>query len=372
MKLDGWLASNVIGGDDVGTWLLALLLFAVVVAAVVAVKAVVPRWVRRTANGFDDLAGVVVSRTRTAFAVALGALAALAVLTLPESLEDVLQRLLVAVCVVQGGSWGTGLLQHVIEHHFRQADPLVGNATGVLRALGVVAVWAVVLLLLLANLGVDVTAGIAGLGVGGVAVALAVQNVLGDVFASLSIVFDRPFSVGDFVAVDAHLGTVEHIGLKTTRIRSLSGEQLVFGNSDLLRSRIKNYQDLRERRCVFTLGVAYGTPHATLKEIPTLVREAIEAAPGTRFDRAHFFRFGESSLDFEVVWFFLGADYNRFMDAQHAIYLDILDRFTQAGVDIPFPQRTVWVQPLPASEPIRGGGAGAPPAAPGDAAPERS
>lgn len=344
MELGTWMTRVTIAGNDLGTWVFALIAFGGTAGAVLLLKSLVPRWASRTSSRLDDLAADVVTRTRPFFAVVLGALAALAVLTLPDPLEDVVRRILIAVSVLQAGLWGTGLVQHGIRRYIQRTDPLVGNAMGILRALGVVAVWGVVILLLLANLGVDVTAGIAGLGVGGVAVALAVQNVLGDVFASLSIVFDRPFAIGDFVAVDGLLGTVEHIGLKTTRLRSLSGEQLVFGNSDLLASRIKNYQDMRERRCVFSLGVAYGTPLASLREIPTMCREAIESVPGTRVDRAHFFRFGESSLDFEIVWFYLDPDYNKYMDAQHTIYLDILSRFGEAGIEIPFPQRTVWLQ----------------------------
>ncbi len=355
MEARAWLSAVVFAGNDLLSWLVALLAFVGTTAVVLALKRVVPRlarsWAKRTETGIDDLAAEVVSRTRTFFALAVGLLAAVAVLTLPPPTEDALRRLVVALGVLQAGLWAMGFVHHGIERYVRRGDPLVGSATGVLRALGVTAVWAIVVLLLLANLGVDVTAGIAGLGVGGVAVALAVQNVLGDLFASLSIVFDRPFGLGDFVVVGEYAGAVEHIGIKTTRIRSLSGEQLVFSNSDLLGSRIRNYKDLRERRVVLTLGVAYDTPPGVLRQIPTLIREAVTAVPGARFDRAHFFRFGDSSLDFEVVWLFAGGDYARYMDAQQTIYLDLLERLSAAGVEIPFPQRTVWLQHAPEERP---------------------
>ena len=166
---------------------------------------------------------------------------------------------------------------------------------------GRIVLWSVVLLMILDNLGVNITALVASLGIGGIAVALAVQNILGDIFASLSIALDRPFAIGDFIVVGDVLGTVEYIGLKTTRIRSLSGEQIVFSNADLLKSRIRNYKRMTERRVVFGFGVVYQTPHDKLERIPAMVREVIEAQPKTRFDRAHFKEYGDSALAFEAV-----------------------------------------------------------------------
>jgi small-conductance mechanosensitive channel len=349
------LSAASLAGNDPAAWFGAALAFLVVTAAVMALRSAVPRWAAawasRTSNGLDDLVAAVLSRTQATFALAMGLLAALAILALPPEAEEVLRRVVVALVVVQIGGWGTGLVRGGIERYADRADPLVGNATGVLRVVGVGVVWAITALLLLANLGVDVTAGIAGLGVGGIALALALQNVLSDLFASLSIVLDRPFAIGDFVVVDGYMGTVEHIGLKTTRIRSLSGEQLVFGNGDLLASRIRNYKDLRERRVVFTFGVGYGTPPAVLRRIPELVAETVAGIPGARLDRAHLFRFADSSLDFEVVWFFEGADYNPYMDAQQALWLGLLERLSALGVEIPFPQRTVWLQHAPHGAP---------------------
>jgi len=181
----------------------------------------------------------------------------------------------------------------------------------------------VVLLLALDTLGIDITALVAGLGVGGIAVALAVQKVLGDLFASLSIVLDKPFAVGDFLIIDQHMGSVEYVGLKTTRLRSLSGEQLVFSNSDLLGSRIRNYGRMYERRVVFNIGVTYQTPRDKLVMIPQILRAAIEAQKRTRFDRAHFKEFGDFALNFESVYYVVGPDYNTYMDIQQAINLFI-------------------------------------------------
>jgi small-conductance mechanosensitive channel len=201
-----------------------------------------------------------------------------------------------------------------------------------------------VLLLDLYNLGVNITALVAGLGVGGIAVALAVQTILGDLFASLSIVLDKPFVVGDFLVVDDMLGAVEYVGLKTTRIRSLSGEQLVFSNSDLLSSRIRNYGRMFERRVSFDVGVTYQTPRDKLIKIPVIIRDAVEGQDKTRFDRSHFKAYGDFALVFESVYYVLGPDYNEYMDIQQAINLHLHECFEQEGIEFAYPTQTVFVK----------------------------
>ncbi len=205
------------------------------------------------------------------------------------------------------------------------------------------ALWVVFSLLMLQNLGVQVTALITGLGIGGIAIALAVQNVLGDLLASLSIIFDRPFEVGDFVIVGDLMGTVENVGLKTTRMTSLSGEQLVFNNSDLLSSRIRNYKRMRERRILFEIGVIYGTTKEQLEMIPDRVKAAVETQENTRFDRCHFKAFGDSALLFETVYYMLVPDYNAYMDTQQAINLQLYENLTSEGIEFAFPTQTIHV-----------------------------
>jgi small-conductance mechanosensitive channel len=204
-------------------------------------------------------------------------------------------------------------------------------------------VWAAVLLVLLDNLGVNVTTLIAGLGVGGIAIALAAQNILGDLFSSLSIVFDKPFVVGDFIIVGDFLGSVEHVGLKTTRLRSLSGEQLVFSNTDLLNSRVRNYGRMFERRVVSSLGVTYRTPADKLARIPTMIREIAEREQKLRFDRAHFQTFGESALLFEYVYYVLTPDYNFYMDVQQRINLALFEQFAAEGIEFAYPTQTLFI-----------------------------
>jgi small-conductance mechanosensitive channel len=204
-----------------------------------------------------------------------------------------------------------------------------------------VVVWSIVLLVVLDNLGVKVTTLLAGLGVGGIAVALALQNVLGDVFASLSIILDKPFVIGDYITIGEHQGTVQAIGLKSTRMRSLSGEELIFSNNDLLASRIRNYGRMTERRAVFTIGVTYETPRAKLDKIPGILREAVEAQQKVRFDRSHFKQYGDSAIVFETAYFVLAPEYPVYMDIQQAINFRIHERFEEEGIQFAYPTQTI-------------------------------
>jgi small-conductance mechanosensitive channel len=183
----------------------------------------------------------------------------------------------------------------------------------------------------------------ASLGVAGIAVALALQNVLSDLFASMSIALDKPFVIGDFIIIGDFMGTVEKIGVKTTRLRSLTGEYLIFANSDMLSSRIRNYTRMHERRIVFSLGVTYNTPYEKLHLIPTMIQKIIEAQEETRFDRAHFASYGDFSLNFEIVYYVLSADYNRYMDIQQAINLAIFKAFEDTGIEFAVPTQTLYL-----------------------------
>ncbi len=203
-------------------------------------------------------------------------------------------------------------------------------------------IWIVICLLLLDNLGINVSALIAGLGVGGLAVALAVQNILGDLFCSLSIVLDRPFEVGDFIVVGDLKGEVERIGIKSTRIRSLSGEQIVISNSELTQGRIQNFKRMEQRRVAFKLGVTYQTPSEKLKQIPEMIKNAVDSIKDTRFDRAHFLEFGDSSLNFEVVFFVLKSDFNFYADIHHELNLKLYEKFETEGIEFAYPTRTIY------------------------------
>jgi small-conductance mechanosensitive channel len=193
-------------------------------------------------------------------------------------------------------------------------------------------------------MGFNITTLLASLGIGGIAVALAVQNILGDLFASLSITMDQPFVIGDFIIVDQCVGTVQFIGLKTTRIRSLSGEQIILSNSDLLKSRIRNYKKMLERRVIFWFAIGHSTAVEQVAAVPGQLKRIIEERPQVRFDRAHFQEFNESGLKFEVVYYVLDPDYNLYMDIQQAINLGMLRAFRAEGISFSFPGRTLMLQ----------------------------
>jgi small-conductance mechanosensitive channel len=204
-------------------------------------------------------------------------------------------------------------------------------------------VWVIGIVFLMDNLGFNISAVVAGLGIGGIAIALAAQAILGDLFSYFVIFFDRPFEVGDFINVGDKVGTVEYTGIKTTRVRALSGEQLVFANTDLTNSRIHNFKKMEKRRVVFKLGVVYQTLADTLAEIPSLIKEIIEKQPDTTFDRGHFATYGDFSLNFEFVYFVLSSDYVKFMDTQQRINLEIYKEFENRGIEFAYPTQTLFV-----------------------------
>lgn len=251
----------------------------------------------------------------------------------------------VAAVVLQAAIWANALVTFWFDRYQRQYRNLDAARVTTVRAISMGARLLLVVIagiLILDNLpGVEITALVAGLGIGGVAIALAVQSILSDLFASLSIILDKPFVLGDFIIVDTHMGSVEYIGLKTTRVRSLSGEQLVFANSDLLQSRIRNFKRMAERRVVFEVSVTYQTPYEKLAAIPGWIEGIVTCQKPVRFDRAHFQDFGDYALRFEVVYYVLDPDYNRYMDIQQAINLGIYRKFQEQGVAFAYPTHTI-------------------------------
>ena len=338
-------------GNPVGRWVLAFGVFASIVVILRFLASTVIRYLggmtRRTRTEFDDLLIELLRKTRGLFIVLLAIGASSLVLTLGSSGEYWLFRGLWIGLLFQGGLWATGVVNYSLSRYRRkqeEEDPGMATALGALGFLAKAGVWALFILLLLQNLGVAITPLLAGVSVGGIAVALAVQNVLGDLLSSLSIILDKPFVIGDYIVVGEFSGTVEHVGLKSTHIRSVSGEQLVFSNSDLLNSRIRNYKRMAERRAVFTLGVKYSTPPRKLEGIPEMIRGIVEGRDQTRFGRCHFKSFGEYSLNLETVFFMTVPDYGVYIDALQAINLEILRRFDEEGIKFAFPTQTVQTE----------------------------
>ncbi len=336
-------------GNPIAAWLAAAVLMVAVWLILPAAKGFAVRRLSRgaKAEGPDSWQSAVLQitqRTGFLFLLVVGVYAGTTLLTLPGPIETGLGWLFVVVAFGQAALWLDRLVSVITEWRVRQTDAAAAsarNAVSLIRFVGRVAVWSVAVLLMFSNLGIDVTALVAGLGIGGIAVALAAQNILGDLFASLAIILDKPFEAGDFIIVGDKMGTVERIGIKTTRIRSLTGEQLVVANADLLGSRVHNYKRMNERRAVFSIGVTYETPADKVEQLPDLMREIVESQDQVRFDRAHFKSFGDSALIFEIVYWVLIPDYNAFMDIQQAINLQILRRFEALGVEFAYPTQTV-------------------------------
>ena len=338
-------------GNTIGTWLLALGIAIGATGVLLLLKRFFEgrffRYAERTRNAVDDLIVELLKRTRiTVVIVLVVAGVALLVLVLPTPIRTAAKVMAVIALFIQGMSWGNAIISFWVNHYAARRGMTTGSSAGTVAALVVlarVALFLVLFLFALDNLGFEIAPLIAGLGIGGIAIALAVQNILGDLFAALSIVVDKPFAVGDFIVIDTHSGTVEHIGLKSTRLRSLSGEQIIIGNADLLKARINNFQRMVERRATFKLGVTYETTPQALERIPVIVREAISRQDRVRFDRCHFLTYADSALGFETVYWVLTPDYNAYVDIQQAINLEIFARFREERIEFAYPTRTIHV-----------------------------
>ncbi len=306
-------------------------------------------------NSWYAIVDKILARIHTLFLLAAAVYAGTLILSLPSLATRVLGKVFFIAVLLQVGRLASQAVKSAIELYRRQQLQKNAEAVTMLSAVSFLLrmlLWTILVLMVLGNFGVDITALVAGLGVGGVAVALAVQNVLGDIFASFSIVLDKPFVIGDFIIVNDLMGTVEYVGLKTTRIRSLSGEQLVFSNQDLLKSRIRNYKRMYERRVVFAIGVLYQTPVEKIEMIPAMIKQIIETQRPVRFDRAHFKEFGAYSLNFEIVYWVLDPDFNLYMDIQQAINIALYKAFAREGIEFAYPTRTVLLQSDTNSKPM--------------------
>jgi small-conductance mechanosensitive channel len=344
------LLDTVFYHNTVLTWIIAVGVMTAVFAVLRLLKAVFHRRfaasAKKTATDLDGLVAGLIRRIKLYFLLAVALYAGSQFLTLPETLKAFLQKLVVVAFLLQAVVWGGAVLDFLI-HRARKKkgeEDKAGLTTfSALAFAGRLVLWSVALLLVLDNLGVDITTLVAGLGVGGIAVALALQSILGDLFASMSIVLDKPFVIDDFIVVDDLRGTVKHIGLKTTRIASLSGEEIVFANSDLLNSRVRNFKRMAERRITFNIGVTYQTPAGKLEAIPGMIREIVEAQERTRFDRSHFQAYGDFALIFETVYFMTVPDYAAYMDTQQAINFALYRKFEAEGIEFAYPTQTIFL-----------------------------
>ena len=358
------LLSNFLDQEFAGTpvrgWMHALIAFAVTLIVLGAVKRLVllrlAKIAEHSETDLDDLVVDLVRRTGRFFLVALGVFFAHPWLNLAEKAQVWVTDAVQVAVWIQVGFWGLGLVQFGLNRMVRGRaadDPARTMGTSVLGFVGRAFVWTLVFLSCLSALGHPIGPILASLGVGGIAVALALQNILGDLFASITILLDKPFVVGDAITLGEFNGTIEKIGVKSTRLRSVSGEEIIIGNHDLVSSRVRNFKRMRERRQVFTVGITYGTEKSKVEKIADLLKEIVSAVPDTRFDRAHLKGLGASSLDFEVVYYVQKPDYNTLMDAQHRINLEIYERFAAEGIEFAFPTQTLHHVTEPPARPLQ-------------------
>lgn len=337
--------------NETGRWLLSLGIAALSFIILLVLRKIIANYVERhakkTATGLDDFIVELIRKTHAFFLLLLSVVVGSYFLALSPAVTAILQKIAVLSFLGQALVWGNSVLKYGIEHavaKYRKDNASEATTVVALGYVGKAVLWSVILLLALDNLGVNINTLIAGLGIGGIAIALALQGILGDLLASLSVVLDKPFVLGDFIIIDNYLGTVERIGIKTTRIRSLSGEQIVFSNADLLKSRIRNYKRMYERRVEFRFGIVYETPVHKLREIKAIVKTIIQSKEKTRFDRVHFKEYGDSGLIYEAVYYVLDPDYNVYMDIHESINLDIFSRFSEEAIAFAYPTRTVIIR----------------------------
>ncbi len=365
-------------GNDLHAWAFALATFLITLTVLPLLKGFISarrrHWAEREpppqagggvhAHHALVLTAILAERTSRLFLWVVALYLASRDLTFTPRVERIITIVIVLMFWTQVGIWAMTAVRYAIDLRRKTSaglDALLTSSIDVILFAAGLLIWAMVLLLALDNLGVQIKPLLAGLGIGGIAVALAVQTVLSDLLASMSIALDKPFGIGDFLTVGECQGTVEHIGVKSTRLRSLSGEQIIMSNTDILKSRVRNYGRMRERRAVFQFGVAYETDPRALAAIPGIVKEIIEATPDTRFDRCHFLAYGSSTLQFEVVFYATKPDFNTYADAQQTINLAIIERLREMNVSLTAPNRTaVYFENAPpaSASPVLGDGQG--------------
>jgi small-conductance mechanosensitive channel len=323
---------RIVYGNSLADWLLAGIVAVAAWSALSLLRRLIAARSKHYAierhTVFVRLLFHVLSNTRQFFFLALAVYAGQQSLTLGPRIERIISNFVLVLLLVQVGLWAGRSLRFYLRINF---------VAGLL-------IWSLVVLLILENLGVNITALLAGLGVGGVAVALALQNILGDLFASLSIALDKPFVTGDYLTIDAFSGTVERIGIKTTRLRSESGEQIILSNADILKSRVRNYERMTEQRVLVTLRVAYATAPEKIAALPKLLEDIVRAQAHTRFERCHFISIGESSMRFELSYFVVEPRLHPMLDVQQAVNLRIIEEFRRVGIEFAYPTQRVVLE----------------------------
>ena len=340
--------NTVYFGNPLKDWAIA---FGIVVVAFSLIKILrlpvlrrFKKWSERTTNSFDDFIVLAIEKCVIPFLYFVAIYGALHYLTLDTRINRVIEVALLFIITF----YILRLLSSAVQYSiFTFLGRQENSETKQKQARGLILIfkaiiWILGIVFVMNNLGYNVTTIITGLGIGGIAVALAAQTILGDLFSYFVIFFDRPFEIGDFLKVDDKLGSVEYIGIKTTRIRAISGEQLIFSNKDLTDSRVHNFKRMERRRVVFSIGVIYQTTAEQLRKIPEIIKEIIESIEGATFDRSHFSAFGDFSLNFESVYYIAGPDFTEYMNRQQNIYMQIFEAFEKENIEFAFPTQTLF------------------------------
>jgi len=340
-----WL--NSYWGNTIADYTVAFVAFLLFLAILKFVQLVIlgqlKRLSKKTKTDIDDTLVEIVGSLKPPFYSFLAFYFSLFFLEVHPVGQKIINTLLLVWVVFQGIIATQILIDYVVRKKFLKGngEETDKSAVSFLSGLFKAALWFIGLLLILSNLGVNITSLVAGLGIGGLAVALALQNILTDLFSSFAIHFDKPFTVGDFIIVGEHMGVVEKIGIKTTRIRALQGEEIVISNKELTSARVQNFRKLEERRISFDVGVLYETSMGKLKKIPGIIQRAVEHTDRARFDRAHLMTFADSALVFSVVYYVESSEYLDYANAQQEINLQLIEAFAEEGIEFAYPTQTV-------------------------------
>lgn len=337
--------SYIFFGNAVKSWVIALGVFGLFLIAFKVLQSVISRRLKKlaehTKTDLDDTLIVIIETIRPPFYFFLAFYLAINFLALSPFVQAAINTVLIIWVVYQAIVAVQVFINYIVRKSIEKEDKSNQAAIQTLSKIAKVVLWLVGALFILSNLGVNVSSVLAGLGIGGIAIALALQNILGDLFSSFAIFFDKPFVVGDFIVVGEQWGVVEKIGIKTTRLRSLRGEEIVISNRELTSTLVLNFKQMKERRVLFKFGVTYDTPPEKLREIPDIVKNIVQSVKLARFDRTHFKHFEDSSLGFEAVYYVEAPDYAKYMDINQEIHFKIHEVFSEKGISMAFPTRTV-------------------------------
>lgn len=353
MELINTMQKNFLWGNSFFEYFIAIIIFFALVLALKVFQAIILsrlyHLAEKTETDFDDTLIDIFKKIKPPFYFFLAIYFSIQYLAVAPLLEKVLLALFLVAIVFEVVQALSKLLDYFVRKYFeknKEEDEDDKHSEAMVKLLGIIVkiiLWAIGFVMILSNLGINVTSLVAGLGVGGIAIALALQTILGDLFSAFAIYLDKPFKVGDFIVIGTDMGVVEKIGIKTTRIKTLQGEQLVVSNQELTKARIQNFQKMENRRVVLRLGVLYETAEDKLKQIPEIIKKVVDDTEGAEFDRAHFADYGDFSLNFETVFYVNSPEYNVYMDIRQKVNYQIFNEFAKVGIEFAYPTQKIFL-----------------------------